>query len=397
MIVDAGNFNEGIGRYKRLQSKYILKGMTLLKYDVINLGEKDLLLGKKYLSMIKNEFNVPFISANIYDSKSHKLFVSPFIIKRFGSKKTFGIEHGGFKVGVFGITTTNLPKISVQGNEQDFYVKDPVETAKQMVIKLQKVCDIIVVLSSLGAEKSKELAQKIAGIDVIVNSRYSEVQHEPLVVENTLIIQPGLLGKYIGDLKLNLDNKYNISDYNGSLTPLTAEFSDDSLMVEVLKQYKNELTGEIAKKTKPKIIHATLAMYVGAEICIDCHDSQYSHWKYTRHADAFGTLKDKKNEQNPNCQKCHTTGFKEFNGFDDLSSTPGMTNVQCESCHGYMFKHLHNIKNNKPIEDSLNQAIGTRDNFRKIKSIYMSACVKCHDNEHSPDFNFDEYIKKIIH
>ena len=398
LIVDAGNFNSGRGRNNQIKAKYILNGMTLIDYDAINLGEKDLLLGKQYLSLMKNKYNIPFISANIYDSKSNQLFVRPFVIKRFGSKKTFGIVHGGFKVGIFGVMIKEALKISDQKDEHDFYIKDPEETTKQMVTKLRGNCDIVVLLSNLGIEKTKELAQKIEGIDVIVSGRYSSVQYEPLVIENTLIVQAGTLGKYIGELKLILDNNYKIDDHNGSLTPLNAEIPDDSLMIELLKQYQSELQGSISKNIEQtSMTRATLALYLGAEKCLDCHKNQYSQWKNTRHANAFNTLRKDKHEQNPNCQKCHTTGFKNFNGFDNLSSTPDMINVQCEACHGHMFKHLHKIRNNALSENNIKKIAGNQDQIQNFKSVDTFICIKCHDKEHDPDFNFEEDKKNIIH
>ena len=74
-----------------------------------------------------------------------------------------------------------------------------------------------------------------------------------------------------------------------------------------------------------------------------------------------------------------------------------MINVQCEACHGYMFKHIHNIKKNNPPENRANRTAGDRDQIRQDKSIDISVCIKCHDKERDPDFNFDEDRKKIIH
>ena len=398
LIVDAGNFNGGMGRNNQIQAKYILTGMTLINYDAINMGKKDLLLGKRYLSLMKNKYNIPFISANIYDSKSNQLFVRPYIIKQFGSKKISGIVHGGFKVGIFGVMIKAALKISDQEYEHDFYIKDPEEATKQMVRKLRKKCDIIVALFNLDLEKTVELAKKIEGIDIIVCGRYPSVQYEPLLIENTLIVQSGALGKYIGELDLTLDNSNKIQDHNGSLTPLNAEIPDDPLMVEILKKYQSELESRTNKMTnQSSITHATLALYMGSEKCVDCHKNQYSQWKNTRHANAFITLREEKNEQNPVCQKCHTTGFKNFNGFDDLSSTPDMINVQCEACHGYMFKHLYQIRNNEQLENNIKKIAGNHDQTQNCKSVDALVCIKCHDKKHDPDFNFEEDKKKIIH
>jgi hypothetical protein len=403
LIVDAGNFSGGNGRNDLIKAKYLLKGMALLKYDAINLGERDLMSGKQYLAEIKKNYDIPFISANIYDAKSRQLFAKPFVIKRFGAKKTLGLVHGGFKMGVFGITLSQSPQMSSETDDQDFYIKDPVETAKQMIAELRGKCDIIVALCDLGIEKSEELAQSIKGIDVIISGRYSSVQYEPMVTGNTLIVQAGLLGKYFGDLSLVLNNNYQIQDHRGLLTPLNAEIPDDSLMVALLNEYRDELnikttSTTISVSAPPSLNHVTLALYLGAEKCIDCHKNQYSQWKNTRHATAFRTLSANRNENNPNCQKCHTTGYKDFNGFDDLGSTPDMINVQCEACHGHGFKHLYTIKNDRFLEGNIKKAVGGNQGLaQSSKLIDKFVCLKCHNSERDPDFNFEKAVKKVMH
>lgn len=246
LIVDAGDFNNGYGEINinRIKAEYLLKGMSILKYDAINLGEKDILLGKQFLSRMKDKYDIPFISANIYDANSNQLFVPPFVIKRLGAKKTLGIMHGGLKVGIFGITMVNRTLASSQKDEQDLYIKDPEEAAKQTVAKLKGKCDIIIALSHLGPQKSKELAQNINGIDVIVCGHYPHVQNKPLVIDNTLVVQSGFQGKYIGDLELMLGKNYHIASDNGFLKSLDAKIQDDSLMVELLKEYKTALKGK---------------------------------------------------------------------------------------------------------------------------------------------------------
>src|SRR5206468_12752359 len=38
--------------------------------------------------------------------------------------------------------------------------------------------------------------------------------------------------------------------------------------------------------------------------------------------------------KDPECVRCHVTGYHQPGGFDDPEKSPHMTNVQCEICHG---------------------------------------------------------------
>ena len=255
-------------------------------------------------------------------------------------------------------------------------------------------------MSHLGFEKSKKLAEKITGIDIIVCGYYPLVQDQPLVLGNTLLVQAGMFGKSIGDLKITLDKNNEISEHEGIVSPLGPDIPDDMNMVQLLSKYREELAGKLKKPGENNIIQPatkpTLALYVTAEKCKKSHKAQYIHWKDTRHAEAFKTLQENQKEQNPNCQKCHTTGYNHFNGFKDLGSTPEMINVQCESCHNYGYKHVYNQKRNMASNKKINSGLGNSE--KKTPCVVEeSVCLKCHNQENSPEFNFKKYRKKIIH
>ena len=64
---------------------------------------------------------------------------------------------------------------------------------------------IIIVLSHLGLDADKDLAQKIPGIHVIVGGHSHTALENPVVVGNTIIVQAGAYGLYLGVLKLKID------------------------------------------------------------------------------------------------------------------------------------------------------------------------------------------------
>jgi hypothetical protein len=91
------------------------------------------------------------------------------------------------------------------------------------------------------------------------------------------------------------------------------------------------------------------AEYVSDKKCKMCHMKQYKSWQKTGMANSFESLKpgvkseekkkagidpDKDYTADPNCLKCHTTGYGKPGGFTSLAETPKLVNVQCEGCHG---------------------------------------------------------------
>ncbi len=133
------------------------------------------------------------------------------------------------------------------------------------------------------------------------------------------------------------------------------------------------------------------AHYVGAEACAGCHRSEYVFWKHMRHADAWKTLVDDHKQYDLECVGCHVTGWQEPGGVCDLTKITKtvaphlspMKDVQCESCHGPASRHL------------AAQTVAQKKATIRLK-VPAAVCVTCHRGEHSPNFDYDAYLKQII-
>jgi len=122
--------------------------------------------------------------------------------------------------------------------------------------------------------------------------------------------------------------------------------------------------------------------YIGNRKCRLCHFEYFKEREKDPHANAFARLGRMK--KNPYCLKCHTTGYREHQGFVSEKITPELKGVQCEACHGPGSRH----KDNPHDKGSL--PIG-----RKID--YQRVCIKCHDRNWTPEFDYEKYRKRIEH
>lgn len=108
------------------------------------------------------------------------------------------------------------------------------------------------------------------------------------------------------------------------------------------------------------------AKYVGIDKCKTCHEEHYKDYHGRRFDRAFKVLKMRKLDKNPECLKCHTTGFGEESGFVSEEKTPHLANKQCEACHGPGSLHVAepaNPKVTKPMKDYVHRA---------------EVCIRCH-------------------
>jgi hypothetical protein len=110
------------------------------------------------------------------------------------------------------------------------------------------------------------------------------------------------------------------------------------------------------------------ATYVGPDTCKACHLPQFKTWQAHKHSKNFQVLEGGE-QKNPECIKCHTTGYGKPSGFVSIEKTPNLANTGCEDCHGPGSAHLEAAK----------AAPETGAWEKKISRIIASACIGCHN------------------
>src|SRR5262249_2442068 len=71
-------------------------------------------------------------------------------------------------------------------------------------------------------------------------------------------------------------------------------------------------------KEKPQALAAALpkGRYVGDAICASCHEREHDDWLLTPHSIAWDSLAKGDKWKDPECVRCHVTGYKQPGGFD---------------------------------------------------------------------------------
>jgi hypothetical protein len=147
--------------------------------------------------------------------------------------------------------------------------------------------------------------------------------------------------------------------------------------------YNDELQAiNMANARAPEPAAAGQPHYVGDAECVRCHVQEHEFWLTTQHSHAIATLQDRNKHFDRNCVGCHVTGWERPGG-STLGHTAGLENVQCEQCHGPGSMHIMN-----PNLNNVPTGVQT--------AVPESTCVGCHNSEHSPRFNYDTYISRII-
>ncbi|NNE07534.1 MAG: hypothetical protein HKN20_03120 [Gemmatimonadetes bacterium] len=391
--VDAGDLIGGTGNLFEVKGRYLFETYRKLGVDAMAVGITDLDQGHDYLKKYAAKYRIPLVSCNLYDAETNERFVDPYVIKRVGGKKFLGFEWGGKSVGIFGVfmliddVSTMLPK---KGDDPALIIRDARISSREVIEELKQKTDFIICLANTGWVNATNLARGVTGIDVMVVGNGANIKPKPFLVNDIALVMPGDLGKQLGILELKMNESFRVEEREGRTQAFEENFADDPVVAEIVDRYRVELN-EVGRTYMPTTSELDRVRFVGAEACAECHLSEYEQWMSTPHADAITTLIEAEQAYNPECVKCHVTGYGKFNGFHSYEKTSNMVNVQCEVCHGSGIDHINYVRG-----EGLSDAIRTRQKAFTLAAT-EDRCVACHNSEHDQDFFFDTDVKLVDH
>ncbi|MCM3568118.1 bifunctional UDP-sugar hydrolase/5'-nucleotidase [Neobacillus mesonae] len=155
--------------------------------------------GPNHLKKLTAALEYPMLANNCYDKKSKQpIFPTDMVI-----------ERAGLKIGVIGIACHIVDKTMPSHFSTGVSFTLGNEELLTQIDKLRKVnhVDLIVVLSHLGFPIEAKIAAEVDGIDILLSAHTHNRLYEPVLINNTLIIQSGCHGSFIGRLDLEIENR----------------------------------------------------------------------------------------------------------------------------------------------------------------------------------------------
>jgi 2',3'-cyclic-nucleotide 2'-phosphodiesterase (5'-nucleotidase family) len=368
-MLDAGDLMGNRNKNDQHQTSFLLEVTGDLGYDAIGLGERDLNYGLDYLRKAIQDYNLPMTNANVRQTASGELILPEYLV----------VERNEIKYGIISVLDPALKILTMTADDPGLEVLDPVPVLRELLPKVRKEADTIILLGHLGDATTEVVVKEVKGIDIcVIGHSFRAIQNER-ILDDTIMLNSAYEGRYIGRADIfveKADGKVMAVDV--TITSLDDAIENDEEMLNRVKEYKASLEEfqEAKRAAYPRSYGSEKEDFLGERACKSCHEDSWDAYANSGHRKAFNTIRAKGQNYEPECIVCHTTGYQYVNGYADESPFNKLANVQCEACHGYGTQHARDGK----------WVAQARD-----------ACVTCHDKENSPEFDYATYWEKIKH
>lgn len=344
---------------------------------MFGLGEWDLNYGLQFLRDVEEKHGFTWINANVRGEEGGPLLFPPYEI----------VEVDGLRVGLTSVLSPQYKIVTMSAESDNFVLDSPRDALDRILPELEEKTDLIILLAQLSSKDTRELLLDLgdqSGIDIAVEGHDARQYRRVNKVGNTYLLAANNQGKYIGQLDLLVNTHGDIQDATLTMHALDTKSPEVEEIQKAVDKFKaeNKAAGsERASFVHPRTEGSPSERFLGAANCAQCHTDIYRDYVQTAHGKAWDSLVTKGQATNPDCVSCHVVGFYHENGFDRVADPqiPGreaLKNVQCEACHGYGTAHDR-------TGDWLSQA--------------RESCTVCHDQQNSPNFDYDTYWAKIAH
>ena len=166
LLLDGGDVNTGVPESDLQDAEPDFKGMNLLGYDAIAVGNHEFDKPLAVLDKQRQWAKFPLLAANIYRG-SQRLF-EPYRI----------FERGGYRIAVMGLTTEDTKKMVLPENVAGIDFRKPADEAAKLIPELRGKADMVIAATHMGhypdgrsgvnAPGDVEMARQVKGLDLIV-------------------------------------------------------------------------------------------------------------------------------------------------------------------------------------------------------------------------------------
>jgi len=225
MFFDNGDTFHGTLPAVRTRGEALIRPMAALGLDAMTL-HWELAYGLRRVRELAAALPYPMLAANLHDA-SGTLALEPYRI----------IERAGLRIGVVGLAANIAGHLLPPEERSHLRLTLGDEELRSIIPALRRDggADLVVVLSHLGFPQDCKLAAAVAGIDVLLSGHTHNRLDTPAVINDTLVIQSGSHGSFVGRLDLTMASD-GVAAWTHALLPVDDTRAIDAEMQRVIDE-----------------------------------------------------------------------------------------------------------------------------------------------------------------
>ena len=231
LLFDGGDTFHGTLPLVQSKGEAIIPILKKMGFSAM-VGHWDFAYGPEQLKKLAEELNYPVLGINVY-KEDGSLFLPPYIITK--------VED--LKIAVIGICSNIIDKTMPKHFSEGLKITDGV---KELPVMVQRVKDeganLIILLSHNGFPQDVDLLSKVSGIDVCLSAHTHNRLYEAVKINDTILIQCGCHGSFLGHLELNIEQN-KIIDYDYKLVAINENIKPDeeieNLVAHIMQPFQD--------------------------------------------------------------------------------------------------------------------------------------------------------------
>ncbi len=223
-----------------VQNMNAIKAYGQYPFDAANVSFHDLPVLAPFLKVDSQKtaaVDIPFfkslVSANLVpeaDQKTH-VPVAPYVIREV---KTPRAPRGKIRIGIIGFSEPS----PMQGT--GYVWRDPDVAAREVLPKLRKQVDLVIVMAYMPLDKAKVFAEQLSGADVTI-AAYGQSYVSPLEkIGETNFLVSFFETKFLGELRIYFGPKGAIR-YDNRFVVLDAQVPDDPTAAKMVTETRDAM------------------------------------------------------------------------------------------------------------------------------------------------------------
>lgn len=183
--------------------------MNNVGYDAVTIGNNEGVgNAKDQLNHLYDQANFDILLDNLFDKH---LLQPPKWAKKYKIIET----PQQTKIGLLALTAPFPLTYSPNGWD----IRNPYDILPELVEELRPKVDILVLMSHLGIQDDRQIAQELSSIDVILGSHTHHLLIDGQIVNGVQLAAAGKYGQYVGEVHLTVDEHKNITQKSARAIP----------------------------------------------------------------------------------------------------------------------------------------------------------------------------------